>query len=141
MARLVIVIWTLFDKRILSSQVGFFDTQISYTLRLAIILMALFASSCENISGPTGPQVGYLKIQNDTSVNILIVQFTKTDSETWGRDRLGSDEVIRPGRSKTFELSPGRWDVRLTLSDLDQVEKRDFQIRAGQTTSYRVWEG
>lgn len=92
----------------------------------ALLLLAgcagLFASS-PLITDPNRP-TGELLINNQSGITVIKVQIDPCERSTFSGDRLGSDEVIPHGRQRSFMVTIGCWDIRLTGRDGSTVVKR-----------------
>ncbi|OQB38388.1 MAG: hypothetical protein BWY06_02011 [Candidatus Latescibacteria bacterium ADurb.Bin168] len=69
---------------------------------------------------------------------IRYVYISPTSSDSWGPDRLGSSEVLRPGESQTWTLDPGSYDLRAKDEDEDTYTRRRVCIPERMTTEWTV---
>ncbi|MFP4345860.1 MAG: serine/threonine protein kinase [Anaerolineales bacterium] len=68
-------------------------------------------------SGPLSGASFEIRLENRTSDNICYVYISPTNSESWGDDWLGSDEIIQPGTTQIFEVEAVTQDVQLLNCD------------------------
>jgi pimeloyl-ACP methyl ester carboxylesterase len=52
-----------------------------------------------------------LTLINDTGTDVCYVLISSVENEDWGEDWLGSDEVLSPGDSRTFQVPVGTYDL------------------------------
>lgn len=86
---------------------------------LACLAVLAVAACGDDSSGPT-PE-GTLTIVNGSAQTILIVNFSDCSESTWGSDRLGASEVIAAGASRSWDVTPGCYDVRARVSGFAAV--------------------
>ncbi len=68
-----------------------------------------------------------LTITNNASQAIEYINISPVDSNVWGDDWLGADQVLEPGDHITFTITTGcMQDIRITFMDHHQDEKRNF---------------
>lgn len=89
----------------------------------ALLAAALFLS--------TAPLVALadhsLTITNNADQAIEYINISPVDSDDWGDDWLGPDQVLESGQRITFTITSGcLQDIRITFMDHHQVEKRNF---------------
>jgi len=77
-----------------------------------------------------------LGLQNNGIVNICYVYISESNDLTWGEDQLGPSEIIRAGTTRTWDLSPGRYDV--LLEDCNREELDDVRNIDLTTDSYTL---
>ncbi|HEX6644538.1 MAG TPA: hypothetical protein VF037_07670 [Gemmatimonadales bacterium] len=77
---------------------------------LAVLAIAVAAAACSDSNEPGDTT---LTIQNDSGVDIAIVNFSNCDDPEWGEDRLDDDEFIEAGEDRTFDIEDGCWDIRV----------------------------
>ena len=82
-----------------------------------------------NFDGPP------ITIVNNTGYEIFYVYVSESTSDSWGRDRLGSNETIRNGASVSINLPhpinvAKRYDIRLKDSDGDTYTKMNVLVSA-----------
>ncbi|HEY9086207.1 MAG TPA: hypothetical protein VIN40_09795 [Candidatus Tyrphobacter sp.] len=93
------------------------------TLLMALSAAALFLTSAPMIALADHP----LTIINNADQGIEYINISPVDSNQWGDDWLGSDQVLEPGQRITFTIQSGcDQDIRVTFMDHHQVEKRNF---------------
>lgn len=74
-----------------------------------------------------GTQVD-LTLRNDFSFPACFVYISPTDSDDWGDDWLGEEEVIGPGASRTFQFAPDQ-SVDISVLDCDgNLIYEEYQI-------------
>jgi hypothetical protein len=69
---------------------------------------------------------------------VRYVYISSTSSDSWGPDRLGSSEVLRPGNSYTWTLEPGTYDLRAKDEDNDTYTRRRVCIPERMLTEWTV---
>lgn len=69
---------------------------------------------------------------------IRYVYISSATSDSWGPDRLGSSEVLRPGDSQMWTLDPGNYDLRAKDEDDDTYTRRRVCIPERMTTEWTV---
>jgi hypothetical protein len=75
-----------------------------------------------------------ITIVNNTQQTICYVHISSTESEDWGPDWLGAEETLPPGGSKTFELTPGSYDMLVADCDSTEVDSQYAVAISGPTT-------
>jgi hypothetical protein len=60
-----------------------------------------------------------IHVVNRSPYDVCYAQVAPSDAEDWGVDRLGADEVMRPGNQQSFEVNPGTYKVM--LRDCDEI--------------------
>jgi serine protease Do len=58
-----------------------------------------------------------LTVRNESSVEVCAILVSLSQASNWGQDRLGLEETLPAGRSRTFSFADGSYDLR--LSDCD----------------------
>jgi len=76
-----------------------------------------------------------ITIVNNTGYSIYHVYFSQTASDSWGTDKLASDQILRDGQSVTLQLPyaldvVNRYDIRLKDSDDDTYTKMNVLLTA-----------
>lgn len=64
-------------------------------------------------AAPEGTNLVGIEIDNLASTSVCFVYIASPESETWGDDQLGNEEVIESGYYRIFEVAAGTYDVRL----------------------------
>ena len=82
-----------------------------------------------NYNGPP------ITIVNNTGNRIWYVYISETTSDSWGDDRLASDQIIGSGESVSLQLprpinQVNRYDIRLVDSNSNEYVKWDVQVSA-----------
>ena len=57
-------------------------------------------------------------VTNDTGYEIVTIEITDSETDTWGADLLGSD-TLPDGESYDLLVEPATWDLRATNVDGD----------------------
>lgn len=70
--------------------------------------------------------------------SIYYVYISPTSNTSWGNDQLNSSQVISPGASETWTLSPGQYDLRIKDEDGDTYTRRDICVPRGMLIEWRV---
>jgi hypothetical protein len=86
-------------------------------LYLVVTLLLFVTLACSFLPGGGGGGEVQITIENESAEDVCYVLISPTDSESWGDDRLGSDEIIESGESYTFDLEEDSWDVQLMNCD------------------------
>ena len=109
-------------------------------IALPLVLAGLFvgATGCMQARQATNAGGGSSSIVmvNQTNAPIYYVYISPCSSTNWGDDRLGSSEVVQPGATRTFTLSPGCWDLKARFQDGREIEERQVYMTAGGS---RTW--
>ncbi|MBS7809816.1 hypothetical protein [Roseococcus pinisoli] len=86
---------------------------------------AFAQKSAPSTGGSPGGNPGF-RLENSTSNIINNVYASPTSNNSWGNDRLGSNEVIQAGASRDFQLPPGEcmYDVRVVYQGGVAEERR-----------------
>jgi hypothetical protein len=74
---------------------------------IAVVPVRILNNPSEGASSPM------LVIRNLSEQTICYIQVSPVAQETWGEDKLESDEVLEPGRSRFFEFPAGSYDIRM----------------------------
>ncbi len=91
-------------------------------LIVAVLLLtslgcAFFAGRGKDDGGTTASGDFQIKIDNKSPDEVCYVLISSSDSDQWGDDWLGGEEVIAPGDNKTFTLPAGQHDVQVETCD------------------------
>ncbi len=93
-------------------------------------------AACGGSDGPTGASSSTkLELTNSSSLSVWYIRTRACGAQTWGPDLLGANVLI-PGESGSFAVSPGCQDVKLN-TDPDyhgEVIWASVQFPTGQTT-------
>jgi len=74
-----------------------------------------------------------ITIENNTGYTIYYVYISETTSDSWGQDRLRSDQIISNGQSVSIQLTTplsrvNKYDIRLLDSDGDEYTKFNVTV-------------
>lgn len=111
--------------------------------QLAAIAAAFIAmSGCESLitGGPLlreGEPTGVIVVQNGSNQVVHAVLISDCSASTYGLNRLPDGLTIPPGRSYTFTVSAGCWDVDAGSLGYGEARQR-MQVRAGGGVRYTV---
>jgi hypothetical protein len=86
---------------------------------LVIPAIACFGSS----AGPPADDPAII-LKNESGIEICYVLISPTTDDMWGDDQLGDTETIRNGRSRTFEITAGQWDMRALDCNQNEIDVR-----------------
>jgi len=91
----------------------------------------------------TAPQNPTITIVNNTGYTAHYVYLTETTSNTWGQDRLRSDQVLRNGESVSIQLphpinNVNQYDFRLVDSDGDVYDKINITVSANSRIEFTM---
>lgn len=85
---------------------------------------------------------GELVVQNDSSVAIFRVRFSRTTESTWGEDRLGPLEVIGAGGRRGWAVPAGDYHVKIEFDGGHKLETLEvYRVGDGDSSLCRVSEG
>jgi hypothetical protein len=108
-------------------------------------LLALGLASCESMitGGPLlrpGEPVGVLELVNVSRSSVTAIAISDCSASTYGLNRLPSGMTIPPGRSYSFQVSAGCWDIFATHSNAASGRLRtrvgpNGRTRVNMTTS------
>jgi hypothetical protein len=93
---------------------------------LVIPAVACFGSSSAPVSGEPA-----VILTNKSGIEICYVYISPTSESMWGDDQLGETETIRNGRSRTFEITAGQWDMMAQDCDQNEIDTRWEQDISG----------
>jgi hypothetical protein len=120
---------------------------------LAFSLIAAF-SACTSSPGSAAPssaarsspagteELPAIQIVNKTGFTIYYVRISRSDSDSWGQDWLGT-EVLMNGRSVTFTLNDplsraNTYDIRLEDNEGDTYTKTNVRVYAGSQIEFTL---
>ena len=107
-------------------------------LPLLLAGLVLIASGCmtsrRTVYGSGGSAA--VVLLNQTNAPVYFVYISPCSSSSWGEDQLGESEVVQPGATRTFSMSPGCWDMKARFNDGREFEERQVQMSAGAS---RTW--
>jgi hypothetical protein len=75
---------------------------------------------------------------NQTDTPIYYVYISPCSSTSWGEDQLDASEVVQPGATRTFTMSPGCWDMKARFRDGREIEERQVYMSAGGSRSWSL---
>lgn len=85
-----------------------------------------------------------LTVDNFSGYDICYVQISSSDSDSWGEDWLGGEELIYSDNSRVFDVPEGTYDVK--LSDCDEVVlatawkvSQDYTLTVGGVGLVSLW--
>ena len=96
-------------------------------MRRALLVAAtlLVLSAMGGCGGKKAP----VTITNDLGAwDIHYVYISPADSDEWGEDLLGEDEILEDGQELTTEVEVGTYDIRLLDEDQDTYTRNDVEI-------------
>lgn len=104
-------------------------------LAVLLALSSLALTGCFSMNRGGGGGGGYsggggqteLVLVNNTRAPIYYVYVSPCSSSSWGADQLGSN-VVMPGRTWTFRMSPGCYDMKAVDRDGREAEERNVQV-------------
>lgn len=98
---------------------------------LIVGLLIFTIGSCTvNISGSSA-----IKISNISGTYTLAQVYITGPGAAWGNDLLAPD-VITPGNSRSFEVSPGSYDVRVyDTTNYFPPDALNIRVNSGGTTT------
>ena len=103
---------------------------------LPVVALAFALSGCMSTTRyvPTGGSSGgsgaSLVVINNAPVSVFYLYASPCSSDSWGPDRLDSDQVISSGETASFTMTPGCWDLKAVFRDGTDVVRRNAQISA-----------
>jgi hypothetical protein len=73
-----------------------------------------------------------VKIENNSDYAIYAIYLSPVNSNFWGRDLLGFDQVLEPGYTVTLPRSDiGDYDLMLVDEDLDSCVVHNVRVNSG----------
>ncbi len=110
-------------------------------LPLLLVGLLLATAGCMNtrrsaVAGGGGSAT--VVMLNQTSLPIYFVYISPCSSSGWGEDQLGESEVVQPGSTRTFTMSPGCWDMKARFRDGREIEERQVYMTAGGSRSWSL---
>ena len=102
---------------------------------LWLIVLAVLAPSLACGPGIGAGQLEF-KVVNETPDDVCYVQISPQESDDWGEDKLGEDEVIPPGATRSLRVEPGIYDV--LMRDCNGIPVESF---AGLSTDTALTVG
>lgn len=111
------------------------------SLAVALALSGLVAGCADLITGGPllrpGEPTGVIQVVNATRYNVDAVLISDCSNASYGLNRLPSGTAIAPGRSYTFTVSAGCWDVDAGASGVGEARQR-MHVQAGGGVVYTV---
>ena len=86
---------------------------------------------------PEAMQVGTVVLVNQSEQDVCFVYIAPTESEDWGEDWLGEDEVISPGATRTFTVTVGTYDL-LAADCAAEVLSEQYEVTVSGTVEWEV---
>ncbi len=78
-----------------------------------------------------------LTVVNAADTPICYILISPSDSEEWGEDWLGPEEILQSGAARAFELPPGTYD--LAALDCDQnFLSETYGVDINEGTEWRI---
>lgn len=104
---------------------------------VVIVGLGILSFACGD-DNPTSSGTVTVTIKNDITLlgvgfAINDVYITPTSTTSWGSDRLGANEQIEHGQSKSFEVAKGTYNLRVIDTDGDEYTKRSVKIESDYT--------
>lgn len=84
-----------------------------------------------SVISPELPQtsVAELTLINNTGMEVCFVLISPITSDEWGEDWLGSEDILSPGDSRTFQLPSGTYDLKaLDCDEKIIAEESDIDL-------------
>ena len=85
-----------------------------------------------------GEPTGVIVVENASNVPIDVVLISDCNVGSYGLNRLPQGTEIAPGRSYTFTVSAGCWDVDAGTTYGGMEARQRMQVRAGSGVRYTV---
>jgi hypothetical protein len=77
---------------------------------------------------------GQLRIRNTSNWDIHYLYVSSVNTNQWGPDQLGADNIIPSGGSWTLSgIACGRYDIKVVDEDSDECEIRDVRLCGNET--------
>jgi hypothetical protein len=96
----------------------------SFWLVVLLVVLVIPAVACSAPSFRPAAEGPAVILKNESGTKICYVYISPTSDALWGEDRLGDLELIRNGRSRTFEVTAGQWDMMAQDCDQNEVDVR-----------------
>ncbi len=107
-----------------------------FTLIVGVVMMGFLACGNDN---PASSETITLTIINDLRrFTIHFVYISPSESDSWGRDRLGTDNILAPEERIMLELEKGTYDIRIVDEDGEEYIKRNLQLNSDYTWQVRL---
>jgi len=104
--------------------------------RVPLLLgFAVVLAGC-GVFRPDPPDDALLILINRTEEPVHSVYLAPCASTDWGDAWTAPDEAVMPGRTRTFALAPGCWNLRAVLADGRPIEERSVAMTR---FSQRTW--
>ena len=109
----------------------------------AFVVAALGLSGCMDLitGGPLitpGTPTGTIVFENATSGTLDVVVMSTCSAGSYGLNRLPGDAVIPAGKTYSFEVSAGCWDVGAGSIGASQQALQRISVAPGGTTRYTI---
>ena len=86
---------------------------------------------------PETTQVGTVVLVNRSERDVCFVYIAPTESEDWGEDWLGEDEVVSPGSTRTFTVTAGTYDL-LAADCAAEVLSEQYEVTVSGVVEWKV---
>jgi hypothetical protein len=110
-------------------------------IALALSAAALLSGCASLITGGElirpGEPTGGIAVHNQTRQPLGVVLISACSASSYGLNRLPQGVSIPQGRSYTFEVSAGCWDVDAGAIGVGEARQR-LSVSAGRITRYTV---
>ena len=110
-------------------------------LAVLVACMVLSTAGCmtaQRAVPPSGGGSSTVVMLNQTDTPIYYVYISPCSSTGWGEDQLDASEVVQPGATRTFTMSPGCWDMKARFRDGREIEERQVYMSAGGSRSWSL---
>ncbi len=93
-------------------------------------------SPAEKTALPAGSLI-QLTLDNQSDWNVCYVFISPPSEDSWGDDRLGTEEVIEISQRRVFEIQPGIYDMRAENCDYIGLEEQ-YEVDLSRSTRWEV---
>lgn len=104
---------------------------------LTVVVLVALSLACGKTSGGTSTTSSgnfQITVVNQSPDEVCYVFISESESDAWGDDRLGGEETISSGGSKSFDMSSGQYDVQLETCD-EAVMSTAWQVDSKTTVT------
>ena len=106
------------------------------TLIFSVLTMSFLA--CGNDNPASSEKITLTIINGLRRFTIHFVYISPSESNSWGRDRLGTDSILAPEERITLELAKGTYDIRIVDEDDEEYIKRNLHLNSDYTWQVRL---